>query len=275
MEFLFAITWNAAARLLFKNGERALAAYTAGGGAAGHIWDMVGSCSTANGESVSAWECSQSVLALAFSTGFAILHRYVTGLWWKRDSEGNMIGSDIENILQPINNDPNVHDIYIDEEHFGNLGINLSGIHKRSLETKFKINYHRDKNTESWPLRFTLSPRNVKNPALIQSATNFTHGIIFPLVQRNITKRDGINGYEEPFGELFLQSMSEGTVANWNDVQNWEEGNDQQEVWHEWDIMLLIHNLRMGSSIKGMCMWSHSSTNTIYRLLRGISQASD
>lgn len=35
--FVFAITWNAAARLLFKNGERALAAYTAGGGAAGHI----------------------------------------------------------------------------------------------------------------------------------------------------------------------------------------------------------------------------------------------
>ena len=67
----------------------------------------------------------------------------------------------------------------------------------------------------------------------------------------------------------FFRSMSEGTVANWNDVQNWEEGNDQQEVWHEWDIMLLIHNLRMGSSIKGMCMWSHSSTNTIYRLLVG------
>lgn len=35
--FVFAITWNAAARLLFKNRERALAAYTADGGAASNI----------------------------------------------------------------------------------------------------------------------------------------------------------------------------------------------------------------------------------------------
>ncbi len=76
-------------------------------------------------------------------------------MWLMRDGEGNIIESDIENILKQINSDPNIHDIYIEEEHFENLGINLSGIHKRSLETKFKINYHTGKNTESWPLRFT------------------------------------------------------------------------------------------------------------------------
>lgn len=136
--FVFAITWNAVARLLFKNGEKASAAYTASGGAASHLCDMVGSCTTANRESVSAWECSHSVLVLAFSTGFAVLHRYVTGLWWKCNGEDNTIGSDIENILKQINSDPNVHDVYIIEEHFKDLGINLPRIHKGSLEQNLK-----------------------------------------------------------------------------------------------------------------------------------------
>lgn len=111
-------------------------------------------------------------------------------------------------------------------------------------------------------LKIYLSPKNVKSLALIHSATNFIHGIIFPLVQRNTTKRDGIKGNKEPSGEIFLQSMSEGTVANWNDVQNWEEGNDLQTVWHEWDTTLLNHNYNAWAAVSKACVCGHTPAPT-------------
>lgn len=56
--------------------------------------------------------------------------------------------------------------------------------------------------------------------------------------------------------------MSEGTVANWNDVQNWEEGNDQQEVWHEWDTMLLNHNYNAWAAVSNACVCGHTPAPT-------------
>ncbi|SCU84484.1 LAME_0C09626g1_1 [Lachancea meyersii CBS 8951] len=269
IRFVAAAVWQSIARLSMKNGEKALAAYTAGTGAFGHIWDMVGSCSTANGEPISSWDCAESVISSTFAVGFTLAYRYFTGAWWKRGSElPPAVAAEMYNSIAQLHANVNTTDLYVDSQFFAALGV-FNETHEitsyRNTEYPIRPSLGlRKREFDEWPLHFTHVSSHKDLQALIHVKTNITHAVIYPLIQSNATtnKRDGYNGYDEPNGELFLQSYSEGTIANWDDVENWEHWNNDAEVWHEWDTMLEDHNWSVWMGVGKGCVCAHNPAPT-------------
>nr|ATN38272.1 K74 killer preprotoxin [Saccharomyces paradoxus L-A virus M74 satellite] len=232
--FIFSSVRLFGAKYGFKEAQ-VMGAYGAGYGGVEHAYDLFDNCYDGQGNKVDKVACSKSVFETVASMGFAVLHKKLTGAWWKRDLADHYGYSDYAT-LAGIAAHPNTTALYTNIDQLYDMGV-FNDTHVINSYNATALARHTSRKRDlgtPWPVAFTIVSTGPHSPVMVDVHTNFTHAAItlhdVEYNSSSTVKRDGNNGYRTDGHEIFIESKSLDTVTTWDEMQNFEHKDSDAEI---------------------------------------------